>query len=171
MNFRIIRAYLVRKAEFFHETELARLMNRVKEQREREFGEDIEGFRKHVEALDEKFDVEKIYTKGLEFYEDPATGARRLGLDVRGLNHKGSGWHRAIELGKKYLGVPLIYDSRAEKLFVGDILADEDVIFHLQEATRRDLLTGHELELVKKLAKLIVDLRENKDKILKEFSA
>jgi len=169
MYFRIIKAYLAKKAEFFHDTELAKLMNRVKEQREREFS-DHESFSKHVDTLGEKIDVEQLYTRGLTFYEDPATGSRRLGLDVRGLRHKGDGRDLAETLGEKYLGIPLIYDHRAKKLFVSSVLSDEDVILNIQEAARRDLLDGHDLQSAKDLAKLIVDLRKNKDAILKEFA-
>jgi len=171
VNFRIIKAYLAKKAELFHGSEMARLMDRVRQQRMAEFGSEKE-LRKHVEELEQDtIPVEKLYTKGLTFYEDPVTRSRKLALDISNLTPPTNARELARDLGQRYLGTDLVYDGQSKKLWVGDLLTDEDVVLYLQDGARSGVMSGHDLNAARELAKLIVNLQHNKDKILKEFTA
>lgn len=166
--FRIIYAHLLRKAGFFHDTELAKLQGRVRDLRMREFGTEKE-LREHVESLAGEIPVERLYTKGLQFYDDPLFG-RRLALDVSHLNLPVHLVGKAKNLGRKYLNHELHYDPRHKKLWVASIFANEDVVLYLQEKARAGTLSEHDLRSAKKLVKLIQDLNAHKDQILKELA-
>lgn len=167
--FRIIYAHLLRKAGFFHDTELAKLQERVREQRMREFGTEKE-VREHVERLADEITVESLYTKGLQFYDDSFNSSRQLALDISHLNLPSNIGSKAKDLGTKYLNTELLYDPTHKKLWVQSVLADEDVVLYLQDQARAGTLSGHDLDGAKKLVKLIQNLNAHKDQILKELA-